>query len=699
MSVSRLRSVAVASLVVVATMLAGACASTPLETGGVTIVIEGHESVTETRLIDSAARELEAFGANERRPADAADAAYAMERHLRWLGHSRADVSFALRPSEDAPESLVFHVREGPKTIISSVRFPGSKAIAESLLRAMLQESFPLPFSGGRPYRRADVDEAITKIESMYLLDGYVRVRVGPVEAAFNEDKSQVELTIPVIEGPRYTVSRIRVDPTLPQELRRALRPLLRRRGAPFHVRVGSVAAAAVRGFLHERGHQTAVVRASHTFDEDAPTVSVQLSIEPGPVTTLGHYEITGLERTNVDFAYERITTLHSGELLRQSDLGNAVDALYGTGVFRSVRVSAIPRAPAGDDLDTNENDATDAAPLVADLTLNVEEADARSFEVGGGWGSYEQARGWVAYRDRNFTNRARLLEITGFGSLKGEGLDTRVTDRYLLGRNRTLTVSVRAERREEPSFDTDSLELEASIRQPLGPGNSIIYGYRMRFDDTSDNKARIRGVDEGKSRAAGLFSSVRHDTRDDRLFPTRGVNAEFGVFWSDNDIGADLDFLEWKANWARYFEIAHETIFAVGFRFTTRDVLNNDLSLPIQERLFLGGENSVRAYQQDELGPTDRGNDPIGGLTAAMASIELRRRIWRDVDGALFYEVGTVSPDAFDLQAPAGIAIGTGLRYRLPIGPIRLDFAYNPSHRFAASRRWQIHLSFGFSF
>ena len=73
--------------------------------------------------------------------------------------------------------------------------------------------------------------------------------------------------------------------------------------------------------------------------------------------------------------------------------------------------------------------------------------------------------------------------------------------------------------------------------------------------------------------------------------------------------------------------------------------------------------------------------------------------RIWGDLVGALFYEVGVVSPDSWDISHAAGGAIGTGLRYRLPVGPIRVDFAYNPMHRFAAKRKWEIHVSFGFSF
>ncbi len=226
-----------------------------------------------------------------------------------------------------------------------------------------------------------------------------------------------------------------------------------------------------------------------------------------------------------------------------------------------------------------------------------------------------------------------------------------------------------------------------------------MFVGYRMRIETADDREARIAGEEEDRTRAAGLFTGVRHDTRDDRLFPTDGVLSEVSFFWSDENLLADLDFLETKVNWSRYVDVGRSAVLAFGFRFTTRDVQGDRKTLPIQERLFLGGETSVRSFGESELGPKDRGGDPLGGLTSAMATVELRRSIWRDLDGALFYDYGTVSPDSWDISSPAGAAIGVGLRYRLPVGPLRLDFAYNPRHRFAASRKWALHLSFGFSF
>jgi outer membrane translocation and assembly module TamA len=92
-------------------------------------------------------------------------------------------------------------------------------------------------------------------------------------------------------------------------------------------------------------------------------------------------------------------------------------------------------------------------------------------------------------------------------------------------------------------------------------------------------------------------------------------------------------------------------------------------------------------------------GGEPLGGLTALQATLELRQGIWRDFYGALFYDIGWLSPSSFSVSEPPGQGVGIGFRYYLPVGPVRLDIAYNPSRLFAASSRWAIHLAVGFSF
>ena len=115
---------------------------------------------------------------------------------------------------------------------------------------------------------------------------------------------------------------------------------------------------------------------------------------------------------------------------------------------------------------------------------------------------------------------------------------------------------------------------------------------------------------------------------------------------------------------------------------------------LPLAERFFNGGENTVRSFKQSDLGPQDNG-DPVGGLAYNVINIELRQRLIGNLTGSLFLDLGNVSPDRslekydsksdimsdtfseyFENFRPG---VGFGLQYQLPVGPARLDFAFNP--------------------
>ena len=148
-----------------------------------------------------------------------------------------------------------------------------------------------------------------------------------------------------------------------------------------------------------------------------------------------------------------------------------------------------------------------------------------------------------------------------------------------------------------------------------------------------------------------------------------------------------------------RLFEISEHVVLAVGFEFITRSITDGLPDLPIQQRLFLGGPANVRSFRQDRLGPVSVEGAPRGGLTTTTASIEARFRVWRQLHGAIFYDIGNTATRAFAWEGPPGTAIGIGARYYLPVGPIRFDLGYNPGELFAETRRWAFHFAFGYSF
>jgi len=99
---------------------------------------------------------------------------------------------------------------------------------------------------------------------------------------------------------------------------------------------------------------------------------------------------------------------------------------------------------------------------------------------------------------------------------------------------------------------------------------------------------------------------------------------------------------------------------------------------VPIEDRLFLGGPNNLRGYEYRYVGPKDQQNNPVGGRTLGRGTVELTYPIIERVRGAIFYDGGFnhLPSYSFGFQNYAS-DYGIGLRLDLPIGPIRLDYAF----------------------
>ncbi|MGH7163422.1 MAG: BamA/OMP85 family outer membrane protein [Planctomycetota bacterium] len=644
------------------------------------VLFEGLVEARKRDLRFAARRELADFQTRGRRDADLEDAAYAMELHLREAGFAHAQVRFRREP-----ERAVFEVEEGPRATLESVAFPGATAFAEPELRARFDlRRRAGPFSRKARFRMSAIEGGVADVERMYLLAGYHRVAVGPPRVAWSEDRARASVEIPVQEGARYTVGQVTLEGAPGEEVERMAKAELV--GAPYHVRLPFEVAARVRGRLLDEGRLRAEVSARAEIDDAASTARVVLRVVPGPIYRLRELAFTGADRTRPRFLRSRVP-LESGDALRQDRIDAAIDELYATGAFKSVR--AVPH----DFVD--RGDEGDAA-----LRLEVEELLARSVSFEAGWGSYELARGRVRYENRNLLGLGRQLGLDLFGSVRGFGTSGSVSDSYLLGRANRLRLGSGFEQREEPSFTRTRTSFDLSVERRFEGPYTAVASYLLESQKATDVTGAVPGAEEGGFvTSAGLGLSLVRDTRDDRLLPSRGAVAEAGVFWSSPSLGADLEFLELRAAWTRHVPLSDRVVLAAGFRFASREILDDRPTLPITQRLFLGGDSSVRSFAQDELGPVGVNGDPVGGLTAAEAHLEARVRVWRRLHAALFYDVGTLGAESVDLPGPPGHAVGFGLRYHLPVGPVRLDVGYNPGRLFAADGRVAVHFGFGFAF
>jgi outer membrane protein insertion porin family len=192
----------------------------------------------------------------------------------------------------------------------------------------------------------------------------------------------------------------------------------------------------------------------------------------------------------------------------------------------------------------------------------------------------------------------------------------------------------------------------------------------------------------------------ARYDTRDSPILPSDGNTARASLQWGDQVLGSELDFLRARYNEAHFWRLRKTTVLALSLRTGGIVPTHDTTEIPLQERFFNGGESTVRSFEQDELGPLDAGGEPLGGEAFTTLSGEVREQLFGNLAGAVFADMGNVVPNYEDYFAFADFrsGFGVGIRYMLPIGPLRLDFAWNP-HPKGDEDGLVVHFSVGMPF
>ena len=134
--------------------------------------------------------------------------------------------------------------------------------------------------------------------------------------------------------------------------------------------------------------------------------------------------------------------------------------------------------------------------------------------------------------------------------------------------------------------------------------------------------------------------------------------------------------------------------------RINRIQTFGDNVSIPSNELFFLGGDDTIRGFSEDSLGPVDANNNPTGGRSRWIFNQELRFHVARSLSTGIFYDAGklaqTFSELAIDSQARQ--SVGLGLRYHTPVGPIRADYAFKLNRK-AGESRARFHLTFGYVF
>lgn len=173
----------------------------------------------------------------------------------------------------------------------------------------------------------------------------------------------------------------------------------------------------------------------------------------------------------------------------------------------------------------------------------------------------------------------------------------------------------------------------------------------------------------------------------DNPVHPNRGWRVQFSMRGAVETLGSDLSFLQLRGAGKYIYPLMGGRL--LGRLDLGSSAVNRFEDMPATLRFFAGGDNSVRGYDYEELGPTNNAGDVLGGRHLLATSLEYDHPVYKDYSLAVFYDAGNAfDTGSFSLKR----SMGVGVRWRSPLGPIRVDIAFPED----SDESFRLHLSMG---
>jgi len=616
-------------------------------------------------------------------------------------GYSQTGVTYHTDVNDQTGAATVtFTVTEGTKTVVKSIHFEGNTVFTGKELQKVIKTKPANVLSFLTKTGRVSNDQLdgdVSALREYYQNHGYEDVTVDQprIEPVGN---GKVSLVYAINEGPKYHVGTVGVTGALVYTTDQVQAKLKTRAGGVFSPQDLRDDTKAIGDLYGSRGYIDMTANAETTSAGDH-VINVLYKIDEGTQSYIEHINIEGNTRTK-DKVIRRELAVYPGEVYNTTLIDVSKSRLENLGYFNKDR--GVQIYPSDTDI-----------PGRKDVNVLVEEARTGSFNFGAGFSSIDSLLGFVEVQQTNF-------DLFNWPSFTGGG--ERFHARFQLGTERTdADVSLT-----EPYFLDYQLSVgdelfystanyvsdvyeqkdygdEIDLRKPINAFSSVRLAYRLEdiklYDLSSDVSNDILR-DAGNHSKSSITVGYTYDTRDSVFLTRAGERVDLSAFVAGGPLGGQVADWGFDFSGSKYYHLPGDTIFLINAEWSEVENYDDNDHVPLFDRLYLGGPNSLRGFRFRAMAPYDDKGQPIGGDSLARITAEYTFPIMDRIRGATFYDTGFVNPGAFDMSlSQIASDVGLGVRLDLPIGPVRLDYGVpiqNPHH---SSSTGQFNFSIGYQF
>ncbi len=668
--------------------------------------------------------------------------ARALEDLYREKGYFLVEVDYEIEPAREGSVTVRFLIAEYAKISVASVTLLGNEALEDSEIVRYMQTrpgNFLSFIAGTGKFDLANLESDLQTIRVLYYDNGYLDVAVSDPVVELSRDRESIFVTIPLTEGDQYTVSSVGVSGELLEAPAEAMERVELEAGQTFRSSAVREDIERMQNHYKDLGYAFANVNLLTNLDPESDTIDITYDLERGELTYIGRIRFVGNASTR-DRVLRREMAIEEGDLYSVTDLERSKLYIRQLGFFENVTIRERPSA-LGQNL--------------IDLEVEIVERHTRSLQIGAGFSSVENFLATAQVSENNLMGRGQSLTLNAMFSSVRQLFVLTFSEPHLWGSRVSLQTDIFNRSLQYSNFDRlsrgASLSLGYRPFQDHAFWRSLTFygGYRVE-------SVALRNVTSTRSSSLyqdGLTSSlttgVSLDRRNDRVTTTRGYYLSVNNELADAAWGSDFEFdrvrgiarvytqprfvdcvergeasvgrgrvLQGACRWFRGFVLRGN--FEMGYVGATAP---NEI-VPVSERFYPGGPNSVRGFEQFSLGPrvpaSSSDSNPAsnivdvvdGGTRELLLNLELEFPLVNAVGirGVVFADAGNAfavdDPYSFRLDAFGDeednlvlrTALGFGFRWQSPLGMLRFEWGF-PIQRREDERATVFNFSIGPSF
>ena len=598
-------------------------------------------------------------------------------------GFFMVDIHHEIEPLDNNRVKVIIRITEYRKIYIKRIDFVGNQAFDEDTLRKQLQTKagHVMSFMGqSGVYRETMFAQDLQMLRMFYANHGYF-VQVGRPVVTLSADKRWMYISVSVNEGPQYFIESIDIDGDLLFKKEDLMKLLTIQVGEVFSRGKFEQSLNELKNRYTDVGYAFAEVEPDVTPDPETRRVKIKFSINKGKLAYIERIEIVGNDRTR-DKVVRRELYIREGDLFSGPGIRQSKERLMRMGYFDEVAIKW--RRGSADDL------------VIVDI--EVKERMQGNFIIGVGFSSLENFFGTAQVSHNNLFGYGWKLSLMAEVGAYRKNFQLQFREPYLLDSRWIFGTTLNNTERDYFSFQRKDRGAYVSFGRPLYWDVEAHLGYQyqqVEITDVDNRAALFLTLQEGQKITTSTRFTLQRDTVNHPFDPTAGAKVSASTEWASENFGGDLNFLKYTVMARRYFPIYWDISLMVNGEAGYADNLDPG-RLPITERYFLGGLNSVRGFYSRSLGPTETSfihynyQDPtstmaevesvIGGNKYLQGNIELLIPIVKQLGlkGLLFYDAGNafIEEDWYNLRELRQ-SWGFGIRWISPIGPLRFEWGF----------------------